>query len=175
MRSYAVPSTVTARVSFVPAVTPMPDCEPRATVPVDEAAWEDWVTSMVCDPSVSPVPAAKLANPSAPPWDTRNEGSESTIWVVEATVPEETSELAVANCLTTNCSEPAGVPGAAVAVARLVSDEVAWRASQPEEVARLAAWVCSAIRSLLICWYSATLELSVVCSVCRSVSGWTYG
>ena len=55
---------------------------------------------------------------------------------------------------TTNCNDPAGVPGAAVAVATPVSDDVAWRAFQPLGGARAEASVWSAIRSLLICWYS---------------------
>jgi hypothetical protein len=117
---------VTATVSLDPVVTVMPDvCEPRATVPVDDAACEDWVTSMAWAPRVRPVPAARLANPSAPPWDTSSDGWVSTICDVEATVPVETRELAVASCWTTNCREPAGVPGAALAVTALGSDEVA--------------------------------------------------
>src|SRR5580692_1662742 len=105
----------------------------------------------VCDPRAT-VPAARLENPRAPPWDTSRDGWESTICDVDATVPVETSELAVASCWTTNCRVPAGVPGLAVAVTTLSSDEVAWRAFHPLEVARLEASVCRAIRSLLICW-----------------------
>src|SRR5580692_12132120 len=103
----------------------------------------------VCDPRAT-VPAARLENPRAPPWDTSRDGWESTICDVDATVPVETSELAVASCWTTNCNEPAGVPGAALAVTVLGLDEVAWRAFQPAEVARVAASVWSVSRSLLI-------------------------
>ena len=121
-----MPLTLTARVSFEPVTTLIPDdCDPSATVPVVEAACEDWVTSMVWAPRVSPVPAARPAKPSAPAWDTRNEGWLSTICAVEDTVPLDTSELADANRWTTNCNDPAGVPGAAVAVATPVSEEVA--------------------------------------------------
>ena len=82
----------------------IPDvCDARATDPVDDAASDDWVTSMAWAPRVRPVPAARLANPRPPPWDTSSDGCVSTICDVEATVPVETSELAVASCWTTNC------------------------------------------------------------------------
>jgi len=148
-----VPFTVTARVSLLLDTAMPEDCDPRTAVPVDDAACEAWVTSMVWDPRLRPLPDASDANPYwAPPWERRKLGLESTMVEVEETEPAEMSELAAASCFTRNCTEPTGVPAAAVAVATVESELVAWRTFHPEFCDNVDAAVCSATRSLLMAW-----------------------
>jgi hypothetical protein len=80
----------------------------------------------------------------------RNEGLVSTTSAVDDTVPEETSESAVARERTLKDTVPDGVPEAAVAVTAEVSEDVASRAPHPFAVESACAAVWKVRRSLLM-------------------------
>jgi hypothetical protein len=96
---------VTFTVSFVPVVMVVEDA--RAVDPAVEAEADAWVTEMLWDPSASPDPEAKLANPiPAPPLERRKDGEDVITSVLAATEPEEMRVSAAASWFTVKLTEP---------------------------------------------------------------------
>src|SRR6476620_11698562 len=99
------------------AATPVPS---RPAPAVD-----DWVTTMLCDPEVSPVPGPRSAKPSAAaPLLTRS-WPVATAAEVEPTVPVETAAPALATWVTVKVADPGIAVELATAETDVLLDEVA--------------------------------------------------
>src|SRR5581483_10147250 len=145
--SFAVPSTVTSRVTGAAKVTG----SDSAVVAVWVAPAVAWVTSKVWVPVVRPGPAARLEKPRTSAPFATSTGPEATICDVDATVPVEAMEPDRASCWTVNDNAPALAAVVAVAVT-LVEDDVAAIAFQSVTLVSPLAALARLENSVLSCW-----------------------
>src|SRR6476661_5747898 len=96
-----------------------------ALVPVREAPAEACVTVTWCVPAASVAPDVTAERPMAPAPLVIWKGPVATGLVSEPTVPDETTEAALATLVTTNRALPGWAPGPVVTVARADAEEVA--------------------------------------------------
>ncbi len=138
-------------MSFVPAVTV--DEAASGVPPVTDAAAEDCVTAMACEPSASVELAERPLNPTAaPPVASSSDDALVTTDPVELTPPAEASTLPCASWSTVKLAVPCWAPGEAVALATDESDDVAAMRFHEPGVPIACAAVTSAWKSELIVW-----------------------